>query len=92
MKTTTKMMCTLFIGVIAILVLLGGMHLFTMETEDNVVIVSGLFMMIEGLLTAIVCIAYNFIIAFDKEYDKQDKAERKIQNNDIPTAEVEEVN
>lgn len=78
MKTITKIFTAIFIGVVSLLGMCGGLYLNQLETSDKNVELCALYMIVQGLATTIVCIAYNFITLWDKD---EPKAETPNRNN-----------
>ena len=91
MKTITTIFIAIFIGVVSLLGLLGGLYLNQLETSDKTIELCTLYMIVQGLATTIVCIAYNFITLWDKD---EPKAETPNRNNldDLEEVPVEDVN
>ena len=91
MKTITKMFITLCIGLLSVAGMCGGLYLHLLETSDKNVELCALYMIVQGLVTAILCIAYNFIQVWDKD---EPKAETPKQGNldNLEEVPVEEVN
>lgn len=59
-KTNTKLMIALFIGIVAMLVLAGGIHLVRLESTDQIVTLCGWYMLADGVLTLIGVMVYSF--------------------------------
>ena len=78
MKTITKIFIAIFIGVVSLLGMCGGLYLNQLETTDKTIELCALYMIVQGLATTIVCIAYNFITLWDKD---KPKAETPNRNN-----------
>ena len=91
MKTITKIFIAIFIGVVSLLGMCGGLYLHELETSDKNIELCALYMIVQGLATTIVCIAYNFITLWDKD---EPKAETPNRNNldDLEEVPVEDVN
>ena len=91
MKTITKIFIATCIGVLSVLGMLGGLYLNQLETADKNIELCALYMILQGFITIMVCIAYNFIILWDKD---EPKAETPKQNNldNLEEVPVEEVN
>lgn len=64
-KTNTKLMITFFIGIIAMLVFAGGLHLVRLECTDTILTLCGWYMLADGLLTLIGAMVYSFTRQFD---------------------------
>lgn len=79
------------IGLLSIAGMCGGLYLHTLETSDKNVELCALCMIVQGLVTAIVCIVYNFIQVWNND---EPKAETPKQNNldNLEEVPVEEVN
>lgn len=90
MKTITKIFIAIFIGVVSLLGLLGGLYLHEFETSDKNVELCALYMIVQGLATTIVCIVYNFITLWNKDEPKAETPNRNNLDNleEVPTAEV----
>lgn len=78
MKTITKIFIAIFIGVVSLFGMCGGLYLHEFEISDKNVELCALYMIAQGLATTIVCIAYNFITLWDKD---EPKAETPNRNN-----------
>jgi len=70
MKTITKIFIATCIGLLSVMGMLGGLYLHLLKTSDKNVELCALYMIVQGLVTAIVCIAYNFIQVWDKDEPK----------------------
>ena len=79
------------IGLLSVAGMCGGLYLHLLETNDTNVELCSIYMIVQGLVTAILCIAYNFIKAWDKN---EPKAETPKQDNldNLEEVPVEEVN
>lgn len=90
MKTITKIFIAIFIGVVSLLGLLGGLYLNQLETSDKTIELCALYMIVQGLATTIVCIVYNFITLWNKDEPKAETPNRNNLDNleEVPTAEV----
>ena len=59
-KTNTKLIIALFIGIVAMLVFAGGLHLVRLESTDTIVTLCGWYMITDGVLTLIGVLVYSF--------------------------------
>lgn len=91
MKTITKIFIATCIGLLSVMGMLGGLYLHTLETSDKNVELCALYMIVQGLLTAILCIAYNFIQVWDKDEPKAETPKKDNLDN-LEEVPVEEVN
>ena len=91
MTTITKIFIAIFIGVVSLLGLLGGLYLNQLETSDKTIGLCALYMIVQGLATTIVCIAYNFITLWDKDEPKAETPNRNNLDN-LEEVPVEDVN
>ena len=80
------MFIAIFIGIVSLLGMCGGLYLHQLETSDKNVELCALYMIVQGLLTAIVCITYNFIQVWEKDEPKAETPNRDNLDN------LEEVN
>ena len=78
MKTITKIFIAIFIGVVSLFGMCGGLYLNQLETSDKTIELCALYMIVQGLATTIVCIVYNFITLWNKD---EPKAETPNRNN-----------
>lgn len=60
-KTNTKLMIALCIGIVAMLVFAGGLHLVRLESTDTIVTLCGWYMSADGVLTLIGVMVYCFM-------------------------------
>ena len=81
MKTITKIFITIFIGVVSLLGMCGGLYLNQLETTDKTIELCALYMIVQGLATTIVCIVYNFITLWDKDEPKSETPNRNNLDN-----------
>ena len=91
MKTITKMFIAICIGLLSVAGICGGLYLHLLETSDKNVELCALYMIVQGLVTAIVCIAYNFIQVWDKDEPKTEVPKQDNLDN-LEEVPVEEVN
>lgn len=91
MKTITKIFIATCISLLSVMGMLGGLYLHTLETSDKNVELCALYMIVQGLLTAIVCITYNFIQVWEKDEPKDETPNRDNLDN-LEEVPVEEVN
>ena len=79
------------IGLLSVAGMCGGLYLHLLETNDTNVELCSIYMIVQGLVTAILCIVYNFIKMWDKD---EPKAETPKQDNldNLEEVPVEEVN
>ena len=91
MKTITKIFIAIFIGVVSLLGMCGGLYLNQLETTDKTIELCALYMIVQGLATTIVCIAYNFITLWDKDEPKAETPNRNNLDN-LEEVPVEDVN
>ena len=91
MKTITKIFIAIFIGVVSLLGMCGGLCLNQLETSDKTIELCALYMIVQGLATTIVCIAYNFITLWDKDEPKAETPNRNNLDN-LEEVPVEDVN
>ena len=79
------------IGILSIAGMCGGLYLHLLETTDKNVELCALYMIVQGLVTVIVCIVYNFIIMWDKDEPKAETPKKDNLDN-LEEVPVEEVN
>ena len=91
MKTITKIFILTCIALLSVMGLLGGLYLHTLETSDKNIELCALYMIVQGLTTAIVCIVYNFITLWHKDEPKTETPNRNNLDN-LEEVPVEEVN
>ena len=91
MKTITKIFIAIFIGVVSLLGMCGGLYLNQLETSDKTIELCALYIIVQGLATTIVCIAYNFITLWDKDEPKAETPNRNNLDN-LEEVPVEDVN
>lgn len=79
------------IGLLSVAGMCGGLYLHLLETNDTNVELCSIYMIVQGLVTTILCIVYNFIKMWDKD---ETKAETPKQDNldNLEEVPVEEVN
>lgn len=92
MKTITKIFIATCIGLLSVMGMLGGLYLHTLETSDKNVELCALYMIVQGLVTAVLCIVYNFIQVWDKNEPKADETPKKDNLDNLEEVPVEEVN
>ena len=81
MKTITKIFIAIFIGVVSLLGMCGGLYLNQLETSDKTIELCALYMIVQGLATTIVCIVYNFITLWNKDEPKVETPNRNNLDN-----------
>ena len=91
MKTITKIFIAIFIGIVSLFGMCGGLYLHELETADKNVELCALYMIVQGLVTTIMCIAYNFIQVWEKDMPKDETPGWNNLDN-LEEVPVEEVN
>ena len=91
MKTITKIFILTCIALLSIVGMCGGLYLHMLETSDKNIELCALYMIVQGLVTAIVCTVYNFILVWN---ENEPKVETPNRNNldSLEEVPVEEVN
>lgn len=79
------------VGLLSVAGMCGGLYLHALETSDKNVELCAIYMIVQGLVTAIVCIGYNFIQVWEKDLPKAEIPGRNNLNN-LEEVPVEEVN
>jgi hypothetical protein len=91
MKTITKIFIATCIGLLSVIGMFGGLYLHSLETADKNIELCALYMIVQGLVTAIVCIVYNFIHMWDEDEPKAETPKKDNLDN-LEEVPVEEVN
>jgi len=92
MKIITKMMIAFCIGLLSVLGMYGGIYLHLYDTDNTAIQLCALYMFTQGLVTAIVCIVYNFVHAWDDDKPKSDISLKRSNLDKLEEVPVEEVN
>ena len=91
MKTIIKIFILTCIALLSVMGMFGGLYLHTLETSDKNIESCALYMIVQGLVTAIVCIVYNFITLWHEDEPKAETPKHDNLDN-LEEVPVEEVN